>query len=80
MAAAERDVDMGELAEAALIAYLDNRLSAPYCYGDANVEQHDLLEFVLENGSSDDRNWITGGLKILVEAIRSRSRQRRNKQ
>lgn len=36
---------------------------------------HGLLEFILENGTAQDGEWITGNLKNFAEAIRSRARQ-----
>jgi len=54
----------------------EQRVAEAYPYASANRDQHDLLEFVLNNDPKAAA-WISGNLLIFSEALRSRPPQRK---
>lgn len=57
----------------AVESYFKHQREAAGGYKPQHREQHELLEFILDQGSADDRNWISGNLKNFVEAIQART-------
>ena len=68
--ALNKDIPLWAATQEAVEHYLaPNHIKAP---SEKYKGAHDLLQFILDNGTEDDIDWITGNLKNFGEAIRAR--------